>query len=58
MYSTPVDDLALLSVMTVDAAQAIKTLDPEGNPAYPIEALNVLKAPGKLARESVLIQGH
>lgn len=44
--------------MAVDAVLAIKTPMPGGKFVYPIDAIHVLKAQGKSARESELLPGY
>lgn len=44
--------------IAVDAMLAVKTINPRGETKYPVKAVNVLKAHGKSALESLYIQGY
>ncbi|UZJ52013.1 hypothetical protein CBS101457_001333 [Exobasidium rhododendri] len=44
--------------LAVDAMLAVKTLNPRGEIKYPVKAVNILKAHGKSARESMFINGY
>ncbi|CEH13337.1 t-complex protein alpha subunit (tcp-1-alpha) [Ceraceosorus bombacis] len=44
--------------LAVDAMLAVKTINPRGEVKYPVKAVNVLKAHGKSARESLFVNGY
>jgi T-complex protein 1 subunit alpha len=44
--------------MAVDAMLAVKTITPRGDIKYPVKAVNVLKAHGRSARESIFVKGY
>ena len=44
--------------IAVDAMLAVKTINPRGDIKYPVKAVNVLKAHGRSARESIFVKGY
>lgn len=44
--------------MAVDAMLAVKTINARGDIKYPVKAVNVLKAHGKSATESIFVKGY
>lgn len=44
--------------MAVDAMLAVKTINTRGDIKYPVKAVNVLKAHGRSARESLFVKGY
>lgn len=44
--------------MAVDAMLSVRTLNSRGDIKYPVKAVNVLKAHGRSARESLFVKGY
>lgn len=44
--------------LAVDAMLAVQTINPRGEKKFPVKAVNVLKAHGKSARESLFVKGY
>ncbi|QDS73534.1 T-complex protein 1 subunit alpha [Venturia effusa] len=51
-------DSEFFSSMVVDAMQAVKSTNFRNETKYPVKAVNILKAHGQSARESLLIKGY
>ena len=53
-----ISDDDLFAPMAVDAMLAVKTTNTRGETKYPVKAVNILKAHGRSARESLFVQGY
>ena len=51
-------DSAFFSKMVVDAMESVKSINARNEAKYPVKAVNILKAHGKSALESVLVKGY
>ncbi|KAG6919963.1 hypothetical protein DXG01_013312 [Tephrocybe rancida] len=52
------NDDDLFAPMAVDAMLSVRTINLRGDIKYPVKAVNVLKAHGKSARESLFVSGY
>ncbi|KAM5539076.1 hypothetical protein V8D89_007299 [Ganoderma adspersum] len=48
----------LFAPMAVDAMLSVKTINNRGDIKYPVKAVNILKAHGRSARESLFVKGY
>lgn len=51
-------DSAFFAKLVVDSMLAVKTTNSKGEIKYPVKAVNILKAHGKSATESILVNGY
>ncbi|KAL1735122.1 chaperonin Cpn60/TCP-1 family [Schizophyllum commune] len=58
MSSKIIGDDDVFAPMAVDAMLAVKTINTRGDIKYPVKAVNVLKAHGRSARDSIFVQGY
>lgn len=56
--SSTSSDEDIFAPMAVDAMLAVKSINLRGDVKYPVKAVNVLKAHGKSARESMFVKGY
>ncbi|KAI9292045.1 T-complex protein 1 subunit alpha [Neoconidiobolus thromboides FSU 785] len=52
------NDSDFFSEMVVDAITSVKSINSRGDIKYPVNAVNILKAHGKSARESIFVKGY